>query len=151
MLCRRVLHLYKKYSEQVIVYAVNVHQTNISYSNEVPVCKVCIIIWQGEPRQLYLPSIPYSLHLSKGQVRPSEAAKATQRCGQALRFPTGKLYIWKIGKIPSEVAAWENAFGKVPNDKSFKSDIILVKSHSVMEFYISRGFQKNDPILSQRK
>ena len=25
------------------------------------VCKACIIIWQGEPRQLYLPSIPYFL------------------------------------------------------------------------------------------
>ena len=44
MLCRRVLHLYIKYSEKVIVYAVIVHQTNISYSNEVPVCKACIIM-----------------------------------------------------------------------------------------------------------
>ena len=35
----RVLHLYKKYSEQVIVYAVIVHRTNISYSNEVPSAK----------------------------------------------------------------------------------------------------------------
>ena len=34
-----VLHLYKKYSEQVIVYMVNVHQTNICYSNEVPSAK----------------------------------------------------------------------------------------------------------------
>ena len=32
-----------------------------SYSNGVPVCKACTIIWQGEPRQVYLPSIPYSL------------------------------------------------------------------------------------------
>ena len=31
-----VLHLYKTYSENVIVYAVIVHQTNIFYSNEVP-------------------------------------------------------------------------------------------------------------------
>ena len=35
MLCRRVLHLYKKYSELVIVNAVIVHQTNISYTNGV--------------------------------------------------------------------------------------------------------------------
>ena len=34
-----VLHLYKKCSEQVIVYTVIVHQTNISYSNEVPPAK----------------------------------------------------------------------------------------------------------------
>ena len=34
-----VIHLYKKYSEWVIVYAVIVHQTNISYSNEVPSAK----------------------------------------------------------------------------------------------------------------
>ena len=34
-----VLHLYKKYSEQVIVYAVIIHQTNISYSNEEPSAK----------------------------------------------------------------------------------------------------------------
>ena len=34
-----VLHLYKKYSEQVIVYAVIVHQTNISYTNGVPSAK----------------------------------------------------------------------------------------------------------------
>ena len=33
------LHLYKKYSEQVIVYAVIVHQVNISYINEVPSAK----------------------------------------------------------------------------------------------------------------
>ena len=32
-------------SEKVIVDAGNVHQTNISYSNEVPVCKACISIW----------------------------------------------------------------------------------------------------------
>ena len=43
-----------EYSEWVIVYAVIVHQTNISYSNEVPVCKTSIIIWYGEQRQLYL-------------------------------------------------------------------------------------------------
>ena len=64
VLCRRVLHLYMKYSEYVIVYAraVIVHQTNISYTNWVPVCKACIITHMvGEPRQLYLPSIPYSL------------------------------------------------------------------------------------------
>ena len=30
------LHLYKKYSEQGIIYAVIVRQTNISYTNEVP-------------------------------------------------------------------------------------------------------------------
>ena len=36
MLCRRVLHLYMKYPEYVIVYAVIVHQTNISCSSEVP-------------------------------------------------------------------------------------------------------------------
>ena len=29
------LHLYKKYSEQVIVYAVVIHQKNISSTNEV--------------------------------------------------------------------------------------------------------------------
>ena len=34
-----VLHLYMKYSEQVIVYSVIVHETNISYSNEVPSAK----------------------------------------------------------------------------------------------------------------
>ena len=39
MLCRRVLHLYKKYSEKVIVYAVAVHSTNISDINEVPSAK----------------------------------------------------------------------------------------------------------------
>ena len=31
-----VLHLYKKYSEQVNVYAAFVHQTNISDTNGVP-------------------------------------------------------------------------------------------------------------------
>ena len=34
-----VLYLYKKYSESVIVYAVIVYQTNISYSNGVPSAK----------------------------------------------------------------------------------------------------------------
>ena len=28
---------------------------------KLPFCKACIIIWQGRPRQLYLPSISYSL------------------------------------------------------------------------------------------
>ena len=37
--------VYKKYSKKVIVYGVIVHQTNISYTNGVPVCKACIIIW----------------------------------------------------------------------------------------------------------
>ena len=36
------VHHYSKYG---IVYAVNVNQTNISYTNGVPVCKACIIIW----------------------------------------------------------------------------------------------------------
>ena len=57
------MHAYKKYSEQVIVNAVIVHQTNISDTNGLPsVCKVFIIIWLGGPRQLYLPSISYSLY-----------------------------------------------------------------------------------------
>ena len=34
-----VFHLYKTYSEFVIVYAVIVHQTNISNTNEVPSAK----------------------------------------------------------------------------------------------------------------
>ena len=33
-------------------------QLDIKWST---VCKACIIIWYGEPRQLSLPSIPYSL------------------------------------------------------------------------------------------
>ena len=45
------------------MYAVIVHKTTIKYflfKLEYFVCKACIIIWKGEPRQLYLPSIPYS-------------------------------------------------------------------------------------------
>jgi len=34
-----VLHLFMKYSEKVIVYAVIVHQTNMSYTNGVPSAK----------------------------------------------------------------------------------------------------------------
>ena len=75
-----------KYSEQVILYAVNVHHTNISYTNEVPVCKASIIICQGEPRQLYLPSIPYSLiyiylycTMYRGNIRSSKASSLQYR------------------------------------------------------------------------
>ena len=50
MLCRRELYLYMKYSEKVVVYAVIVHQTNISYSNGVPVCKDMV---EGEPRLFF--------------------------------------------------------------------------------------------------
>ena len=36
----------------------------------------CTIIWEGEPRQLYLPSIPYSLVFLHKNVKP----KAGQLC-----------------------------------------------------------------------
>ena len=44
-----------KYPEKVIVYAVIVHQTNISYLNEVPVCIACIIIWVGRTASVLCP------------------------------------------------------------------------------------------------
>ena len=40
-----VLHLYKKYSEKVIVYAVIVHQANISCSSEVPYGRANSVIY----------------------------------------------------------------------------------------------------------
>ena len=58
-----------------MVYAVIVHQTNISHFQCSNVCKAFIIILQGGPRQFYLPSIPYSLHM--GVTIPEEGRELT--------------------------------------------------------------------------